>query len=77
MVLYDKDSGAWIFEHYDSLPQKLSSDFFYDIIEMKDILRYYLGWLLQVPIVTVTVKEKVCRILRKPWCGMYDRLIGD
>ena len=77
VALYDKDSGAWIFEHYDSLPQKLSSDYSNEFIEMQDILQHYLGWLLQAPIVTVTAKERVCRIIRKSWCGMYDRLIGD
>ena len=38
VALYDKDSGAWIFEHYDSLPQKLSSDYPNEFVEMQDIL---------------------------------------
>ncbi len=76
VALPDKDSGAWIFEHYDSLPRK-SLDSSGELTYMKNILRQYLGWLLQAPIVTVTAKVKVCRMPRKPRCGMYNRLIGD
>ena len=77
VALHDKDSGAWIFEHYDSLPRNSSSDYSDEFINMENTLRQYLGWLLQEPIVTITAKEKVYRMLQKPRCGMYNRLIGD
>ena len=76
VALPNKDSGAWIFEHYDSLPRK-SSDSSGELTHMENILRQYLGWLLQAPIGTVTAKVKVCLMLRKSRCSMYDRLTGD
>ena len=76
VALREQISGAWIFEHYDSLPRK-GSDSSSELIHMENILRQYLGWLLQAPIVSVTAKAKVCRVLRKPRYGMYNRLNGD
>ena len=76
VALHDENSGAWVFEHYDSLPQK-SSDHSAELAHMENIVRQYLGWLLQAPIVTVTVKVKVRHMHQKSQCGMYDRLIGN
>lgn len=63
------NSESWVFEHYDSLPQK-GLDPFDMAKDTKDIVCAYLGWLLSAPITSTQLSHKVRSIARRLQFGV-------